>query len=228
MKGTLVFLVTACSIVLASCGQHELTEALMEKEIMVWWGTKEIDAVYVEDYLDEDSVATVLARLIVNSDTTVRMSYEFREFKSSWRVFKGPVDEEIKEYCIQELARTPMQKAREAALKANAASLRSVLEIFFVSTGSFPARIAQGEKAMSEELTHYFPGGMRNPYVPDALPFIDALGDTGEWFEDYVGKVVYFPWVEGDGSVSHYVLRLSTTMGFLPMIMGAWPAGEGE
>jgi hypothetical protein len=226
MKTTIVSLTIVCCALLFSCRQQGLTEAWMQKEIFAWWGTEEIDGVFIEDYLEEDSVLTVLARLVVGSDTTVRMSYEFRRFRNAWRMFKGPVDDEVKEYCIQELARSPMQQAREAALKANGANLRSVLEIYYVSTGSYPSHITEGDSALGEELRGYFPSGMKNPYTLDALPFIDALGDTGEWFGDYTGKVVYFPLVEEDGSVSYYLLRLSTAMGFIAPVLGQWPTGE--
>jgi hypothetical protein len=227
MKGT-ILMVFVCALLFTGCGEGELTEAWMQKEIMTWWGAKEIDAVFIEDYLEEDSVLTVLARLVVDDDTTVRMSYEFRRFKKAWRMFKGPVDDKVRELCIQELAKTPMQQAREAVLKANAANLRSVLEMYYATLGSYPSHIAEGDSLLSDELRGYFMPGVKNPYVPGQLPYIDARGDTSEWFGDYVGKVVYFPWVETDGSVSYYLLRLSTGMGFMPLVMGRWPASEGR
>lgn len=211
-----------------SCGKVEISEEWMQKEIKSWWGAKEIDGVFIEDYLEEDSVLTVLARLVVESDTTVRMSYEFRRFKRAWRMFKGPVDDKIKVYCIQQLAKSPMQHAREAVLKANAANLRTVLEMYYASTGSYPTHIAEGDSALSGELRDHFVPGIKNPYLLGALPFIDAMGDTSEWFEEYVGKVVYFPWVETDGEVHYYLLRPSTAMGFTRLILGEWPTGRGK
>jgi hypothetical protein len=212
-----------CCCFFIGCGQQELTEAWMQQEILAWWGAKEIDAVFIEDYLQEDTVVTVLARLVVDTDTTVRMSYEFKQFRKAWRMFKGPVDDEIKEYCIQELAKSPMQQAREVALKMNAANLRTVLEMYYASTGSYPSHIIEGDGVLSAELRDHFVPGIKNPYTHAALPFIDALGDTAEWFTDYVGKVVYFPWVEVDGTVNYYLLRPSTAMGFTGPIMGRWP-----
>lgn len=223
MKCIILLVLVLSFVLICSCGQKELTEEWMQKEIMTWWGAKEIDDVFIEDYLEGDSVLTVLARLVVGSDTTVRMSYEFKRFKRAWRMFKGPVDDKIKEYCIQELAKSPMQHAREAVLKANAANLRTVLEMYYAMIGSYPTHIAEGDSALSEELRDHFVPGIRNPYLLAALPFIDAMGDTSEWFEAYVGKVVYFPWVETDGGVHYYLLRPSTAMGFTRLILGQWP-----
>jgi hypothetical protein len=223
MKIVIVAPLVFCCSLFVSCGQQELTEAFMRKEILRWWGAKEIDAVCVEDYLQEDSVVTVLARLVVGSDTTVRMSYQFKHSRDTWELDEGPVSEELKPFCVDELSRSPMRQAREAALKTNTANLRTVLEMHCAATGNYPAHITEGDTALSPELRDYFLPGIKNPYIPEALPFIDALGDTSEWFEGYAGKVVYFPWVEVDGRVEYYLLRPSTPLGFTGPILGQWP-----
>ena len=119
-----------------------------------------------------------------------------------------------------------MRQAREAALKMNGANLRTVLEMYYASTGSYPTHITEGGSSLSAELRDYFVPGIKNPYIHSEIPFVDALGDTAEWFTEYVGKVVYFPWVEGDGMVRYYLLRPSTALGFTGPIIGRWPTGE--
>ncbi len=61
---------------------------------------------------------------------------------------------------------------------------------------------------------------VKNPYLPEQLAFIDAIGDTSEWFPEYIGKVVYFPWVNKDGTASKYIIRGSKSTGFTDLILG--------
>ena len=204
-----------------SCGTDEITEELMQKKITAWWGAKEISDVIIEDYLEEDTLLTVLSRLVVSGDTIVGMSYNFKRFKKSWRISKGPVDDRIKKFCIQEMSESPFKNARKAVLKANMRSLQSVLEIFYAESGRYPSSIAEDDSIMNGDILQYFQG-IKNPYFSNDPPFIDALGDTGEWFPEYIGKVIYFPWIEEDETVSHYLLRSSTAMGFVDLVMGMW------
>ncbi|TES90348.1 MAG: hypothetical protein E3J87_10130 [Candidatus Cloacimonadota bacterium] len=220
MKWKTFFVCALLFLFFASCAE-ELTEQKMKRDIQTWWGAKEISDVIIEDYLEEDTLLTVLSRLVVAGNTTVRMSYEFRKHKKGWKLAKGPVDERTKQFCIQEMSESPFKKAREAVLKANMRNLQSVLEIIYVERGSYPSSIVTGDSIMNENILHYFQR-IKNPYFSDKSPFIDALGDTGEWFPEYTGKVIYYAWVEEDEIVSHYLLRAANAMGFIDLLMGVW------
>jgi len=214
------FLLLLClSICLVSCG-HEFTEQTMKKDIKDWWGTEIIDDVIIDDYLQEDTVFTVLSKLVVAGDTTARMSFEFKKFKRDWRITKGPVTEDVRELCIQEFVKSPMTLARETVLKVNMRNLQSVVEMYAAEKGNFPAYIVSEDSELVKGIVERLSPNVKNPYLPEQLAFIDALGDTSEWFPEYIGKVIYFPWVNEDGTASKYIIRGSKSTGFIELILG--------
>jgi hypothetical protein len=225
-----------CLLILlsVSCTRKDSTEEQLKREIHAWWGMAEIDEVVIEDYLSEDTVMIVLSRLVVFGDTTVRMEYEFKKQKREWRVSKGPVDERAKRFCIEELTKSPVHDARLSVLKANMQNLRVSLEMFGAESGWYPPYIVASDSSISESILLFLGSGMKNPYLQGEPPFIDALGDTSEWFPEYIGKVVYFPWVEGDGTASGFLLKGSSGLGFIDMVFsggsrrGETPEEEDE
>lgn len=218
--------VTVMLIVLSfGCGK-QFGEEMMKSKIKDWWETDIIEDVIIVDFLKEDTLVTVLSRFVVGSDTTVPMEYKLKKAGREWKIDKGPVDEKIKHLCIRSLEKTPIEVAKKVALKANMRNLQSTLEMYCVSEGmgTYPPYLVNENSEIEESIRSYFGRGMKNPYLPDELPIIDAMGDTSEWFCDYVGKIVYFPWVEDDGTASGYMIRGSTGMGFIDMVLvgGSW------
>ncbi len=212
------FISTVIMLVMFVSCCREITEERMKKEIKAWWGMGGIDDVIIEDYLEQDTLLMVLSRLVVAGDTIVRMSYEFKKCKFGWGVSKGPVDNSVKELCIQDMLGSPIQMARASVIKANMRSLHSVLQIIYVETITFPTYLINEDSEMNERVSQFLRGGMKNPYSPHEQPFIGALGDTSEWFPDYIGKVIYFPWIQKDGTTSGYVIRGSTGIGFIDLV----------
>jgi hypothetical protein len=216
--------------ILVGCGE-EFGEEMMKKKIRNWWDTRLIDDVIIVDYLKEDTAITVLSKLVVGSDTTVRTEYKFKQAGRGWKIDRGPVDEKIKDLCIQSLRNTPIEMSRRTVLKTNMRNLQSVLEIYGVSEGmgTYPTYLINENSEVAKFISSYLGGEMKNPYLPDELPVIDAVGDTSDWFCDYIGKIVYFPWVEDDSTASGYVIRGSTGIGFINMVLvGGSRMGERE
>jgi hypothetical protein len=210
-----------CLLILltVSCARKDSTEEQLRREIHAWWGMGEIDEVVIEDYLLEDTVMIVLSRLVVSGDTTVRMEYEFKKQKREWKVSRGPVDERAKRFCIEELTKSPVHDARLSVLKANMQNLRVSLEMFGAESGWYPPFIVASDSSISESILLFLGSGMKNPYLQGEPPFIDALGDTSEWFPEYIGKVIYFPWVQGDGTASGFLLKGSSGLGFIDLVL---------
>ncbi len=220
MRSKTFFMCAFLFLFFATCAK-EFTEDTMKSDIKAWWGAKQISDILIDDYLEEDTLVTVLSRLVVAGDTTVRMSYEYKKFKKGWKLTKGPFDERTKEFCIQEMSESLFKNAREAVIKASMRNVQSVLEIIYVEKGGYPSSIVTGDSIMGEDILRYFQRA-KNPYFSDEPAFIDALGDTGEWFPEYIGKVIYFAWVEEDETVSHFLVRGSTSMEFIDLVMGMW------
>lgn len=210
-----------------SCGNEDVVEEQLKKKVHAWWDAKEIDDVLIEDYLEEDTLMTVLARLVVFGDTTVRMTYEFKKEKRRWTVSKGPVDKGVRKFCIEDLTKSPIQNARLSVLKTNMQNLRVSLEMIAAESGWYPPFIVASDSSIGESILLFLGSGMKNPYLDNEPPFIDALGDTTEWYSEYIGKVVYFPWVEGDGTASGFVLKGSSALGFIELVFSGGSRAPG-
>jgi|GEM_PF-5936571 len=197
-----------------------LTTEDVKKEIREWWGAKIFEGVVIEDTIRAGKRYEVYARMVVCFDTLQRMKYEFKKFKRGWKITKGPVTEDVRKLCIQEFVKSRMTLARETVLKVNMRNLQSGLEIYAAESGSYPAYIVTEDLGIKKGMRERLGCNGKNPYLPEELAYIDARSDTSEWFLEYIGKVVYFPWVNEDGTASKYIIRGSKSTGFIELILG--------
>jgi hypothetical protein len=182
-------------ICLFSCGR-QITEEEVQTGIREWWGSDEIDDVLVVAiYHKERNSVSFDARLVVSGDTLEGLSYGFRRTFEGWKVEKGPYNREViteilKKIEIREIELLKKLKQYEEMLKGGMDKYASFTQ------GRYPARLDVRIGEISDykgKESEYTIQDILKPFFDDEWIFIDGLGDTTEWFDEYSGKVIYFP-----------------------------------
>lgn len=196
MKRCWMLVVMIIAVTLSSCRdkQLSLTEEVMKSEILSWWGARIFEDVVIEDTVHVKKTYEVYARMVVCFDTLEQMKYVFRKYRRGWRVWNGPIDERTKREMIQEMLKIPLNTVKNNIIMANMRELqRALMQFASENDGRFPANFDVKSYPMSLSVRELLGGHMRNPYISGAPALTIALGDTSEWFPEYEGKVIYFP-----------------------------------
>jgi hypothetical protein len=222
MKRIMLALVVALFF-LVSCSRR-IDEEMVIKAISAWWGVDGVDGVVVESFTRSPESMVFSARLVVSGDTLERMTYDFYRGIKGWELRRGPFTERQKQFLLEEVGLVNIgsfQSQRELA-----EVFKGVMDVYGSHTGGrYPLLLStkledipeyHGEKGEETILS------MIRPFLEGELPFVDARGDTGEWFSEYRGKVVYFPLQEEEGYALQYAVKPGMDTCFVDDILRRW------
>jgi len=182
-----------------------------------WWGIEGIvDGVLIDTVVQRDYVVGVVARLVVFDEPREPLAYEYTMSRGSWVISKGPFDEKKKRQVIADMCR---DQAKRNIIMSNMRTLRTAVTMYVVESGEYPLGLDRRTAGASQSVLETLPTGTKNPYRSKEPAFIDALGDTLEWFPEYRGKAVYFPLRDVGVSVTGFVIKGSTDKAFLGLTL---------
>jgi hypothetical protein len=221
MKRVIIFVVSL--FVLVSCSRS-IDEELVKGTIKAWWGTEEVDDVIVESFTKLGRSVVFDARLIASGDTLERMTYEFKKGVRGWEITRGPFDDKQKRFLLEYVGFGHIgffERQREIV-----EVFKGVMDMFgSYAGGRYPLtlRTAIGDISDYEgEKREETVFDMIRPFLEGELPFVDAKGDTNEWFAEYRRKVVYFPLQKENGYALQYIVKAGMDTCFVDDIMKIW------
>jgi hypothetical protein len=196
-------------ISILSCGK-QITEGEVQRRIVEWWGSDAIDDVLVESIYNKEKNSIYFdARLVISGDTLERLSYVFVRSIEGWKIERGPYDrkkihELLSKISIKEIGLLKKQKQYEEMLKGGMDKFASF------TGGEYPAQLSVKINEISDykgKESEYTIEDILKPFFDDEWIFIDALGDTSEWFDEYGGKIVYFPLGVRGKTAREYIVK---------------------
>jgi hypothetical protein len=222
MKGFMVVCAIAV-ISFASCSRG-IDEGTAKQQIREWWQVDGIEEVVVESFRKTGKTSICNARLVVSNDTLGRMTYEFHRGVGGWELTRGPFDDRRRQFLLDMvgLVNIDFFQSQLELLEMFA----GVMDVYgSYGGGRYPLTLStkleaipgyHGDKGEESVLS------MMQPFLEGALPFIEAMGDTNEWFDEYRGKIVYFPLQKEDGYALQFTVRAAMDTCFTNDIMHKW------
>ncbi len=218
MKSSLLF-VSICVVFasIATAGNPVPDQPTIKTAIKEWWGIEEaIDDVLVDSIFHDGYAVKVIARIVLFEEPREPLTYQFKGSRPGWVISQGPFDEKKKRQVVADMCR---DQAKRNIVMSNMRTLRTAVTMYVVESGEYPLGLDRRTAGASQGVLETLPTGTKNPYRSKEPAFIDALGDTLQWFPEYQGKAVYFPLRNLGVSVTGFVIKGSTDKAFLGLTM---------
>lgn len=190
---------------IVSCGKGIGEEEVKDK-IKAWWGAEEIENVIIDAQIKRGTSIIVDARLVVPGDTLKINTYEFVKTKEGWRIGYGPIEKKKLKYLLTKIGPKEIELLREQLQYIEI--FKGILDAYASYTeGKYPAFLDVKINEISDyegEKQEYSVLDLLKPFLSKEYLFIDAFGDTNEWFVEYGGKIAYFPLrIKGKASLEY-------------------------
>lgn len=209
--------VVAWAVVFAS--EVKLSKDEIKSAIKSWWAIERIiDEVVIDSVIEQGYNTKVVARLVVFDEARGPMTYEFERDRKGWRISKGPVDESTKRLMIADMS---LNQAKKNILMCNMRTLQKTVEVYAAEAGEYPVNLNSRANMMQQSILEMLPSGAKNPFARGEPAFATAVGDTDDWFAEYKGKAVYCPVRISGNAAGGYVIRGSTSNGFIEFVFSS-------
>ncbi len=221
----LLFVSIIAVAILVSCSSG-VGEDVAKQQIREWWQTESIQEVLIASCKGSRRTMMCSARLVVSGDTLGSMDYEFQRGMGGWKLVRGPFHDKQKEFMLEAVGLLNIDFYRSQLELME--MFAGVLDIYGSYTkGKYPLTLNtklrdipgyDGEKGGESVLS------MMSPLLEGELPFIEGMGDTNEWFDEYRGRVIYYPLQKEDGYALQFAIRAAMDTCFVRDIMQRWRA----